>query len=282
MNPSAKSLGLNVVRSAGNEEHLLCPFHSDTKPSASWNRKKGLFNCYVCNLGLNLVQLSARLGVKFDFEEQDGAIAPMPEEYNLMTEKEIIPLGSDTYHPYIEKRGISRRVASQYNILWNFSTPQSAVMPIPNLKGEIIGAVHRYAEPKIAGTRYKIYGDTTPVWPLSFLVGKEQGAYMFVTEGAWSAMRMHTWWNNQGLQSETCLALLGAKANQEIVDTLRPFKPIFLYDGDTAGVNACRKMRKLMPLAHAWTLSKSPDDMDDAEMQVLFNKVYEGVTGDKL
>ena len=35
------------------EVKVLCPFHSDTRPSASINTHKNLFHCWVCNIGYN-------------------------------------------------------------------------------------------------------------------------------------------------------------------------------------------------------------------------------------
>lgn len=43
------------------EVKVLCPFHNDTKPSASINTSKSLFHCWVCNLGYNEEQFIARV-----------------------------------------------------------------------------------------------------------------------------------------------------------------------------------------------------------------------------
>lgn len=45
----------------GTEVKVLCPFHSDTVPSASINTEKNLFHCYVCGIGFNEQQFISRI-----------------------------------------------------------------------------------------------------------------------------------------------------------------------------------------------------------------------------
>ena len=33
------------------EVKVCCPFHDDSRPSASINTSKNLFHCWVCNIG---------------------------------------------------------------------------------------------------------------------------------------------------------------------------------------------------------------------------------------
>jgi hypothetical protein len=48
---------------------------------------------------------------------------------------------------------------------------------------------------------------------------------------------------------------------------------VFLYDNDKAGRTACEKLRKLNPLANAWTVTISPDDMTDKQIEEMMEKV---------
>ena len=272
MHPSLRSLGLNVVKSAGNEEYLLCPFHADSKPSASYNRAKGLFYCYVCSLGMNYTQVANRLGVEIELE---GESPNNVEDYNLVKESEPLHLGESDYNPYFAVRGITPHTIQRYEVRWKYLMPQAAVMPITNLRGEVIGVQYRFLKPEEAGARYKKHGEMTPVWPMHHLKGLEEGADVFVTEGAWSAMRLYDWFLENRVTPIPCVALFGAKANNEIVNVLRPFTPHFLYDSDEAGTRACRRMRKLWPGANVWTLSKSPDDMEMEEISRIHVRMIE-------
>ena len=43
------------------EVKVCCPFHDDNRPSASINTQKGLFHCWVCNIGYNEEQFVAKI-----------------------------------------------------------------------------------------------------------------------------------------------------------------------------------------------------------------------------
>lgn len=270
MTISARNLGMEVVRTSAGEELVRCPFHIDNSPSAWFNPAKGLFYCAVCSIGLNLVQLKERLALDI---ELDASIIPenLPD-FDLMTETPLLPRGEFIWNDYFGKRGLNFLISSYYGLEWREDAPTAAVLPITNLQGEVIGVMHRYIDPKAAGTRYKIFGETTPVWPMSVLRFLHEGQEVIITEGAWSAMKISKWYAEQGILNQP-LALLGAKANQRIVDVLRPFKPIFLYDNDKAGRNACRKMRSLFPLASSYTLSTSPDDRSASEIGSMVDSI---------
>lgn len=271
---SARNFGLVVKGMSAGEELVACPFHSDSKPSAWFNPKKNLFWCAVCNIGLNAVQLAERLGVEY---ETDGEVEWEVEDYDLVAEDERFDLGIEYYAQYFVDRHIDAATISHYGVRWKAEGLQAAVLPLTNLLGVVQGVQHRYTEPNISGTRYKTFGEVPPVWPMPKLGMLREGQKVIVTEGAWSAMRLCSF----GFASSHmvhAVALLGAKANVGIVDALRPFTPIFLYDGDKAGETACRKMRKLWPSAHCWTVSISPDDMTELQIGNLMTKIKEKVT----
>jgi DNA primase len=165
-------------------------------------------------------------------------------------------------------------VAEQYKIGHKISSPEAIVMPITTLKGNVVGVQYRYLDAELAGTRYKTFGKVTPLWPMHMLNGINE---VLVVEGAFSAMRMSTYLSNHFSSFAPVFATLGAKANQEIVDTVRPFVSVFLYDNDEAGRTACRKLRKLCPTVNAWTLNTSPDDMNDEQVEELMKKVVDEV-----
>jgi hypothetical protein len=267
---SARVLGLEVAGMSGGEELVLCPFHEDRKPSAWYSPTKDLFYCAVCNLGLNLYQLADRLNLDVS-ELEEFAPDDLPD-LDLIETPIDFELGERVYIPYYEQRNISEYVTTLYGLTWQ-AKPEAVILPLTNLNGKLKGVQYRYLHPEETGTRYRTVGETFPVWPMHFLKATGWvGEPLLVTEGAWSAMRLTDYAARQG-HSLLVLALLGAKANQRIVDTLRPFNCCFLYDGDKAGKRACAKMRSLWPTAHVWTLSVSPDDMSDEQIEALFNRL---------
>lgn len=267
---SARDFGLTVVRSSGSEENVICPFHADHTPSATYNKAKGLFYCFTCGFGLNNQQLADRLGI----ELSDELAEELLEDFDLLSHDAPLELGEKCVtNDYLWSRKISSEVADLYNIHYKDGAVPAMILPVPNLAGKIEGAVYRYIKP--IHSRYAKMGRMTPVWPMTMLKTYEAGDHIIVTEGAWSAMRLASAWSVFPDYPVLPVALLGAKANQEILDTLAHLRPIFLYDHDEAGIHACRKMRLLSPLVHAYTLSTAPDDMDDEELEQLARKIME-------
>lgn len=267
---SAKSFGLVVTGTSGGQELVLCPFHLDRHSSAWWSPRKNLFYCAVCGLGLNAQQLAKRLGVEYEEVIEWSA---EPEDYDLVGDEPVWELGYSIYHDYFRERGIPEWIIRDYDIRWKNAEPRGAVIPLTSLSGEIVGVQYRYQDEVIAGTRYKTYGKPPPVWPMHKLRDVKEGERILLVEGVWSALRLATFNHKYPhMRSFQPFALLGAKVNLDIVETLKPFKPIYLYDADEAGVRACRKMRELDPLASCY-VSKSPDDMVDDEIVQLLGSI---------
>lgn len=261
----ATDFGLPIVRVSGGEELVLCPFHADSTPSAWFNPAKGLFYCAVCDLGLNAASLAARLGVEWDGEYEE--VEEKIPDYSLILEADTWASGITDYHPYLQERGVFPLITTRYGLS---VTNDAVIFPVTDLKGKLTGQVLRYFEPEKHGTRYRKFGVMQPVWPMHFLGFYISTRRPVVVEGAFSVLKLH-----QYSASFLWLALLGAKANRTLVEMLSPFDPIYLYDGDTAGKRACARMRELDPLAHAYTLSVSPDDMDDEQLGKLLRKLEE-------
>jgi DNA primase len=257
----------------GKEQLVRCPFHHDTTPSATFNTDKELFYCFTCGFGLNGAQLAERLHLEEKPESNQDESEP--EDYDMSNLSDTYDIGYASYeHPYLAKRGVSPVVAGQYRVGYKDSLPQAMVMPITALKGNVVGAQYRYLEPSMSGARYKTFGKVTPLWPMHMLNGMME---IVVVEGAFSAMRMSTYLTSRFSAFVPVFATLGAKANQEIVDTVRPLVSVFLYDNDKAGRTACLKLRKLYPTVNAWTLNTSPDDMNDEQIEELMEKMIDRI-----
>lgn len=265
-----KDFGLSVTGTSGGEELVLCPFHSDRKSSAWFSPRRGLFYCAVCGFGLNVYQLVKKLGL--DIEVQDYEIAPEELEYNFLNEHCHLELGEEIYVDYFEQRGIDEQTIRHYGVRWLEGKQSAAVLPLTDLKGEVKGAAYRYT--RVKDTRYRMRGETTPVWPFHHLVGLHDLETVLVTEGAWSAMKIFGYCQARGLVLPV-VALLGAKANRKVVDALRPFEVVYLYDGDMAGSRACKRMRELSPTSLAFTLRTSPDDMTDSQIEEMLVRMTE-------
>lgn len=271
---SATRYGLTVMGNSGGEELVLCPFHKDNTPSAWFNPRKELFYCSVCGFGMTGMRLAVRLGIEVQVEEGgDPLSTPPPEDYDLVSETMAYNLGDATYSDYIDARGVLRGIASLYGLRW-CNTLEAAVFPFYGLSKRLQGIAYRYANPVQGQPRYRVMGEPFPVWPTHFFDYGLLESKIVITEGAWSAMRLAEYAEEFGA-SLVFFALMGAKANRKIVDLLRPFDCTFLYDGDTAGDRACRRMRQLWPSAKSYTLSQSPDDMDEFTLDRLVTKLID-------
>lgn len=273
---SARNFGLTVTGTSSGEELVLCPFHSDSHSSAWFNPKKELFYCAVCGLGLNAVQLAAKLGVEV---ERDDLLSDRTEplDYDLVSNDISFDLGEDIHHhvhPYLIERKVCKETAMAYGLRYKTSNPEAIVLPVTNYGGTVKGVVYRYLNPKQVGTRYRKLGFGFPVWPLHRLRGCTEDVPLILTEGPFSAMRLHSFGLQHGFELST-LALLGAKANRGIVNFLARFNCFFLYDADPAGRRACLQMRELLPTAQSWTLSVAPDDMTDEQIETLLTHLAE-------
>jgi hypothetical protein len=270
---SARMFGLEVISTSGGEELVRCPFHDDVKPSAWFNPQKGLFWCAVCQLGLNMHQLTKRLGVELDIEEVTGP----PADYNFINDIPLLDLGVRIYHSYFSLRGIDPEIIDAYDVRWKESEHAAAVLPVVTISHETVGVVYRYQDAAAAGVRYKKMGVQYPIWPMSLLRTVPEGAQIIVTEGPWSAMRIATVMMRAD-EVGTVVSTMGALANQRIVDVLQPFRPVFLYDADKAGRTACRKMRKLAPQWGSWVIQNAPDDAHDREIHTLLESIRRKVS----
>lgn len=275
---SAREFGLQVEGTSGGEELVVCPFHADTKPSAWFNPRKELFYCAVCHLGLNAYQLRKRMGIQLDPDDYPEVGERIePEDYDMTTAYDTTyELGEVLYHGYLSSRNITEHAVTHYGVRWKESSPQAVVLPQTNLDGMVVGVTYRHWPPTQGGLpRYRNVGTVTPVWPMHLLRYQiDPKLPILITEGAFSCMRLYGWAWDRGYHLNV-LALMGAKAKKATVDVLQRFKCIFLYDSDEAGKYACLQMRKMFPSARAWTLSVSPDDMDEKQLGNLMIKIKE-------
>lgn len=262
---SARHLGMEVVGSSGGEELVKCPWHNDNTPSSWFNPRRGLFYCAVCHLGLNVKQLALKLNVPLEEVEYYSASEAV-EEYNLFGEQLRLDLGDEVYHEYFVRRNVSLSTLQNYGVRWS-EDKRAAVFPVTDLEGKIRGATYRYTKGR---QRYGNVGETFPVWPMRLLSAFNPRRLLVIVEGAFSALRINT-----VCPEIQCLSLLGAKANRKLVEMIRPMACVFLYDGDETGRRACLRLRSMAPLAYAWTVTNSPDDCSDGQIQFMMERAEE-------
>ena len=262
----ARVIGLEVAGWSGSEELVICPFHDDNHASATWNPKSDLFYCFTCGIGMNLEQLLTRTGNKID-SELFYTDYDVPPKLDLTKDDHSWDMGVSGYSNYLKRRGISVSACKRYGVTLG-DLGKRIIFPSVDLGGKTEGIICRYVDPG-TGPRYRKSGRMFPVWPMDKLVGTMYGEYIIVTEGIFSCLRIAT-----VSKVFKVVSLTGAKANRDIVRTLMPFNPIFIYDRDDAGKRAAAQMKRLRPDWFVMTSSPAPDDMqDDYRVQKLIDKL---------
>lgn len=128
-----------TLRRTGKNFSAVCPFHGDSAPSFSLNAEKGLWHCFGCGAGGNLIhfvmkienisftdalkRLAAKAGVKLDHIFEDS------EEYRAQERlREIVKSAAIFYHQtllsgsgtlgmeFLKKRGISESVIKRFGL----------------------------------------------------------------------------------------------------------------------------------------------------------------------
>ena len=61
-----EKIGIEVSNENEKEIQFKCIFHDDNTPSASINKITGLWKCYTCDIGGNILQLSNKQNIKLD------------------------------------------------------------------------------------------------------------------------------------------------------------------------------------------------------------------------
>lgn len=174
----ASRLGLRLIKS-GVEFKTLCPFHADHDPSMTINDEKGIFKCFSCGTGGDVIEFVAKLrGVEFkdacqiilgEVNGRGHAAAPVSqiaERPSPAPSTEIFLPPLDTDLPAIGK---DLRTWNPKQSKWSVFRP-SLVHVYRSDTGGILGVVIRVdTSPgyKITPTlRYVLSPDGEPAWAL--------------------------------------------------------------------------------------------------------------------
>jgi len=101
-NEVERSLAARRGKRRGVELDFSCVAHEDEHPSASWNRKKGTWNCLTCGAGGGTRDLAERLGIRIEKAEPGQIVAT----YDYRDEAGTLLYQSVRYQP---KRFSQRR-----------------------------------------------------------------------------------------------------------------------------------------------------------------------------
>lgn len=240
------ALGLETYIVSGDEIQVLCPFHDDHTPSASFNMAKGLFYCYACGTSANARKLAVELGTDVR-TLKDASILDRIQDEKEWRPLLYSPLAID--HPYLHSRGVTNDQIKRYQIR---GFEERVLFPLYRPFPDICGIQERLTPTaaRHSSYRYIVHGDKPPVWPLDDSFYSERRPIL--VEGIFGALKLRVY----GVEA---FATIGSQITARLVRALNGRRPIVWYDDDYAGYVGCFKLY-LAAGATIVTSSTPPDE----------------------
>ncbi len=220
-------LGLDVERWMGDEALIKCPYHNDTRPSATFNANKGLFYCFTCQITKTAKQLAFDAGIDFEPCENTQEIEYVKK---ILHGKELDswapilgwPLAID--HPYLKSRKVPNKLVKRFEIR---GTRTQIAFPQKDVLGNITGFQTRNTKNKL----YKWFGKRQPLWPIDIFVETPIDDSLYLVEGVFGALR--------GISANVpTVSINGAGATKSILFASSRFNLMTVFDDDPAGWKA--------------------------------------------
>lgn len=237
----------NIKVRSGPEYMVSCIFHENSgSPSMQFNVQKGLYLCFSCGARGNIQSL---LGMDTSLRETiyDGdldlsdilskldalnAQAGRKPSSDVLPESYLKRYAFPTR--YWELRGFTPTTVAVFDLGYD-PMEDAAIIPIRNIKGELIGVIKRMLDPD-AQIRYR-YPKGFPRRSslfASWLVAEDDRAEVAVVEGALDAAKV---WQ----AGHPAVAQYGSSLSMEQVRLLKRLGVtglVFFYDNDKAGLKA--------------------------------------------
>ena len=215
------------------EVKVLCPFHDDTHPSASINTQKGLFHCWVCNVGYNEEQFVAKMN---NISTADAI--KLLGKYNLNDDWNYNKglLWSDTnFLERVKGLGLSEDLISSMNLgLVRPEGSNKRLLGIPVFYNNILVDVRRYNLLKYDGVPKCCSNENAEsgwIIPYDSFLNSNEPCYLFEGEKDMLIAREY------GLNAYTLVSGAGATPNQNIIGAFKDKDIVLCYDNDEAGYN---------------------------------------------
>jgi DNA primase len=250
------TLGLETYTVSGDEIQVLCPFHDDHRPSASFNMAKGLFYCYGCGTAMNARKLSIELGSDIK-TLKDVSILEKIQDEKEWRQLLYSPLAID--NEYLHSRGVTNDQIKQWQIRY---FDERIIFPLFRPAPDICGVQERITGGS-STYRYIVHGEKPPVWPLDDSFYSERRPIL--VEGVFGALRLRSF-------GVVAFATIGSQVTNRIIRALNGRTPTVWYDNDYAGYVGSAKLI-LGSNAVAIVSDTPPDECPDRDFM---ERVLEG------
>jgi hypothetical protein len=220
------ALGLTIGNVSGDEIQVICPFHDDHSPSASFNMKKGVMYCFACGSTMKARQLARELGGDVVGLKDVTLLQSVKEEKNW---RPFLYAEQATDHPYLLERKVTNGQVARYNIK---DLGNSIGFPLNNRQAIPCGVQTRRTRRK-SRPRYVLYGDKAEIWPYSDMFFSRREPLL--VEGIFGVLRLE----RCGIEA---FATLSSQVSHKTLLTFNGRRPTIWFDTDYAGCVGAAKL----------------------------------------
>jgi DNA primase len=242
------SLNLKVSSYNTNEALVLCPFHKDTNPSASFNLLSGLFYCFTCGEAHNAKSLAYNLDGTVEKTENysSGKASYDNEKYwlRLLWNKKAFD------NDYLKSRNVSDDLVDTFDIRAN---EQSVIFPIYNNENQVTAVQIRHYKRK---PKYLTFGVKPAVYPLNIKLPNTD-ENIIICEGIFGAINLYRLGVN-------AYATLGAIMKSDVKHYIHQKYVYGLFDNDLAGYIAGARLLTFIPRAKIIVPGCEVDEISNA------------------
>lgn len=221
------------------EVKCICPFHNDSKPSASINTEKNLFHCWVCDLGLNEEQFVAKVNGITTAEA-----IKLLEKYKTNDELDnyIANLWADSkFLKKVYDLGLSDETIENFK-LGSVKDDVSGrkTLGIPVLYNNLLVDVRRYNLLKHEGMNKVVSSGDRVGWVIPYDTFTKSNEPCYFFEGEKDMLIAH----EQGINAYTLTGGAGSRPNEYTIGAFKDKDIILCYDNDDAGRKGMIEMFK--------------------------------------
>jgi len=224
-----KAVGFNSFSVSGDEAIVVCPYHDDHRPSASFNIVTGLFYCFTCGEAKNAAQIAKALGGSTERVKLAISKSRSSELNSLWHIVKTSPLAMN--NEYLEKRGVSNDTVEKFGIR---SVSNDIAILIEDFRREELLGIQIRRIDENNKIKYLSFGNKTAVWPLWHFKYSKKLSRLFITEGIFGVF-------NAEENGRTAVATLGAANAAISASFFRRRSHCLLFDPDLAGYLATVK-----------------------------------------
>ena len=221
------------------EVKVHCPFHSDTKPSASINTEKEVFHCWVCDVGYNEKQFVAKIN-NIPMTEATLVVDKLTKptsDWELVEEANLF--ADDYFLKKVEELGLSLKTIQSLRLGMIQDDKNNKFLGIPVFYNNAIMDIRQYNLLKHKNVA-KVYGQAGAqmgfVIPYDLWSKNKELTYVFEGEKDMMLAR------ELGLNAISLTGGAQTKPNKFVINQFKDRDVIICYDNDDAGREGAEKL----------------------------------------